>query len=231
MDASLSIAPVNDSGIDESLWVTLQLPAQAPARLLTARPALQSTQKMALHASQLNREQTRLFLELFGRLAQQENPLSSGKLPVPMIQEALQRLQVMMRGQDDGTVAAVSGRVVEVCPQWQLARIQLPGGELWVCGEGFVMDDQIPVKIRARDISLSLSAHADTSVLNVVPAMVCAIDDSIWPGMNEVQLRLGHDCPDGTELTARVSRRSVTSLWLRPGLKLWAQIKSAALAI
>ena len=81
------------------------------------------------------------------------------------------------------------------------------------------------VRIQARDVSLALQAHADTSVLNVLPATIT--DVSVQPG-GQVQIQLD---ASGQRLLARVSHRSVERLQLRPGLQLWAQIKAVALLV
>ena len=70
-----------------------------------------------------------------------------------------------------------------------------------------------------------LQAHADTSVLNVLPATIT--DVSVQPG-GQVQIQLD---ASGQRLLARVSHHSVERLQLRPGLQLWAQIKAVALLV
>ncbi|KGM52286.1 molybdenum ABC transporter ATPase [Lysobacter concretionis Ko07 = DSM 16239] len=81
------------------------------------------------------------------------------------------------------------------------------------------------VRIQARDVSLALQAHTDTSLLNLLPATITAL--SPLPG-GQVQIRLD---AGGQLLLARVSHRSVERLDLRPGLQLWAQIKAVALLV
>jgi hypothetical protein len=226
----------NDPAISETLWVTLKIPVNQPAQLqvLHFSDTRQRPDLRPVHASLLSREQTRVFLNLMNQLGQRpDTRLETSTHPDPAIEQQLQRLASTSHGQEENpqTTTTLTGRVVEICPDWQLTRMQIPGGELWLSGEGYVIGDQVPVQIRARDVSLSLTPHTDTSFLNVLPAIVNRIEESPRAGMCDLTLRLGHSNNSGCLIPARVSRRSVKQLWLTPGLKLWVQIKSAALAI
>ena len=81
------------------------------------------------------------------------------------------------------------------------------------------------VRLQARDISLALQHHEDSSVLNVLPATLVELTE--LPG-GQVQVRLD---ASGAPLLARVSHRSVERLGLRPGMPLWAQVKAVALLV
>ena len=74
-----------------------------------------------------------------------------------------------------------------------------------------------------RDVSLTLSRHGDSSILNILPVRVLALADDT-PGHVMVRLDAG-----GSALLARVTRRSADALALRPGLAVHAQIKGAAI--
>ena len=79
------------------------------------------------------------------------------------------------------------------------------------------------VRVPARDVSLTLSRHTDTSILNILPATVQALSDDT-PGHCMVRLDVG-----GAVLLARITQQSAQALALRPGLALFAQIKGAAI--
>jgi len=137
--------------------------------------------------------------------------------------ETLARLDLPMHlGEDTGVV--LEGRVAERDAEWGLARVALPAGDLWVRDSGEALGLQVRVRILARDISLSLAAHSDSSILNILPAMVEQIVGEAHPAQVLVRLNTG-----GVPLVARVTRRSVATLRLQPGLKVWAQIKAVAL--
>ena len=79
------------------------------------------------------------------------------------------------------------------------------------------------VRILARDVSLSLEQHRNTSILNVFPARIVEISDD-RPAQSIVKLDAA-----GSALLARITRRSVHALGLRTGLQVYAQVKSVAL--
>ncbi|MBF9194534.1 molybdenum ABC transporter ATP-binding protein [Microvirga terrestris] len=78
------------------------------------------------------------------------------------------------------------------------------------------------VRLRARDIILSLAPPHGLSALNVLPAFISSIGDAEGASM-DVQLDCG-----GDPVVARVTRKSVEELGLKPGLPVHAIIKSIA---
>jgi len=82
-----------------------------------------------------------------------------------------------------------------------------------------------PVRLRisASDVSLTLSHQTGTSILNIFPATV---DEIANDGNSRVTVRLkvGH-----VIILARVTRKSSSILDLKPGKKVYVQIKSVAL--
>jgi molybdate transport system ATP-binding protein len=78
------------------------------------------------------------------------------------------------------------------------------------------------VRMRARDIILSLKAPEGLSALNVLPGFISSIDDAEGSSV-DVQLDCG-----GDPVVARVTRKSVEELGLKPGLAVHAIIKSIA---
>lgn len=111
-----------------------------------------------------------------------------------------------------------------------------------------------PIRLRvpARDVSLSLSRAQDSSILNILPAVVVGLGDDAGSGAQGhgpgeglgdgsrhgptsgvvVRLRLGTACgasDGGPHLLARVTRRSVAHLGLHVGQTVFAQVKGVAL--
>ena len=137
--------------------------------------------------------------------------------------ETLSRLDFPLSlGEDTGAV--LDAEVADRDRQWRLARVTIPGGSLWVRDAGYNIGDRVRVRILARDISLSLSEHRDSSIVNILPARVEAIAPEADTGMTLVKLDLG-----GSYLIARVTQRSMHHLEVTAGKQLWAQIKSAAI--
>jgi len=78
------------------------------------------------------------------------------------------------------------------------------------------------VKIKARDVSLSLQRAEGSSLLNLLPVTV----DS-WQVLDAqvlLTLRLGEQ-----RLLARITRYSFDQLGIHAGQAIWAQIKSVSL--
>lgn len=127
----------------------------------------------------------------------------------------------------DDACAILHATLVEREPAPGLARLRLgadDGASLWVGGGGEAVGTKVRVRVLARDVSVALSRPLDSSILNILPAKVVALHDE---DDASVMLRLSLD--DGSALLARLTRRSVTTLGLRPGQAVHAQIKGAAL--
>jgi len=80
------------------------------------------------------------------------------------------------------------------------------------------------VRILARDVSIALTRHSGTSILNTLPAVVTELADDGHPALALVKLDVG-----GSPLLARLTRRSAHGLGLAPGQLVYAQIKAVAL--
>lgn len=129
----------------------------------------------------------------------------------------------------DETSAILQARVSERDERWHLSRLALPGGQsLWTRDDGDELGKSVRLRVLARDISLSLSANDDSSILNRLTARVIEIATDYDEAMALVQLNLGSDT-QGDVLIARVTQRSVEHLNLHAGQSLWVQIKSVAI--
>lgn len=147
----------------------------------------------------------------------QGRALASGPL-----QETLARVDFPLRLGDD-TAVVWDAEILERDTEWQLASARTAAGVLWLRDQGHGPGERLRLRILARDVSLALQRHDDSSILNVMPAVVEAIADQ-GNGAALVKLKL-QDAP----LLARLTRRSVHHLSLTPGKPVWAQIKSVAL--
>lgn len=117
----------------------------------------------------------------------------------------------------DGQASAYDARygLVELCLPGSEARLRLPHAAL-------PAQQRVRVKIKARDVSLSLQRAEGSSLLNLLPVTV----DS-WQVLDAqvlLTLRLGEQ-----RLLARVTRYSFDQLGIHAGQAIWAQIKSVSL--
>lgn len=137
--------------------------------------------------------------------------------------ETLARLDLPIHlGEDAGVV--LDGVLAERDETWHLARVDFPGGSLWVRDHGVPLGHHVRVRILARDVSLALQHVEHTSIQNLLPGTVEAIGEDSHPALALVRVRVGESA-----LVARLTRRSVAVLELAPGRAVWAQIKSVAL--
>jgi len=119
--------------------------------------------------------------------------------------------------------AIIETRVVEQDLANGLARLEFPGGTLYAPDVNALRGERLRVRIRARDVSLALSAPRDASFLNVLPGTVTAIEDH--PGASvdvSVDLR-------GTTILARITKKSVSTLEIVPGKPVYVLVKSVAI--
>ncbi len=109
-----------------------------------------------------------------------------------------------------------------------LLTLQSPMGLLYAHGPAHEPGDRLRVRIHARDVSLALSHHTDSSTLNILPVTVLALRDGAG-GQALIELSIGNQ-PE-QRLLAKISHASVARLNIAPGLALWAQIKAVALLV
>jgi molybdate transport system ATP-binding protein len=135
----------------------------------------------------------------------------------------LTRLDLPLAGYDDAA-ALLEGYVSSHDYSYHLTWISLQGNRVAVAREDLPVGRHARVQIQARDVSLSLRAHADTSILNILPARVIDTRD-ISPTQVLVRLQL----EDGQTLLSRITRRSAMGMGIHEGMQLYAQVKSVAL--
>jgi len=137
--------------------------------------------------------------------------------------ELLTRLDLALaRGGDAESV--VEGFVSFHDETFHLTWIGMAGGRIALPREPIPVGRHARVHIKARDVSLTLSPHNDSSITNVLPARVLEARD-ISPAQTMLRLEL----EDGQKLLSLLTRRSALALSLRPGLRVYAQIKGVAL--
>jgi len=158
------------------------------------------------------------------RLADHVVVLEQGRVVAQgRVDEVFSRIDVPLPvGNEAGVVW--QGEVRERNEQWRLARIACAGGDLWVRDMGDAIGQRIRVRILARDVSLTLTCHEDSSILNRLPVNVLEIATDSDTAMALVRLQADNDF-----VTAQLTSRSVDYLKLVPGQRLWAQIKSVAI--
>jgi len=139
------------------------------------------------------------------------------------LSETLARLDLPIRlGEDAGVV--LDAVVAERDTQWHLARVDFPGGSLWVRDGGQAKGSAVRVRILARDVSIALDHISGISIQNCLRATVDQLADDDHPALALARLNVG-----ASPVVARLTRRSAAELALAPGQNVWVQIKAVAL--
>ncbi len=124
----------------------------------------------------------------------------------------------------DHAEAILEGSVSAHDDTFRLTWIGMHGGRVAVPRQPIPVGHHARVAIQARDVSLSLSSHSDTSILNILPVEVI---DTHEHGETQLMVRLR--LLDGQTLLSRITRRSAVALGISEGMMVYAQVKSVAL--
>lgn len=137
------------------------------------------------------------------------------------LQSALVRMDLpILSGDEAGSV--IYGTVKDYDAGYELTRFGFSGGELLLPGKFGEVAADARLRIRASDISLCRDRPAQSSILNILPAVVEELQGGRSPSIL-LRLRIGTD-----RLIARITRRSRDELNLQPGDTVLAQIKAVA---
>ncbi|MGB0953587.1 MAG: molybdenum ABC transporter ATP-binding protein [Planctomycetota bacterium] len=140
------------------------------------------------------------------------------------VTQLLSRLDLpLTTGPDAG--AMIESRVQAFDPQYHLSTLQFSGGSFAVPGEVLQQGEDVRLRVLARDVSLTLEHQASTSIQNIFAATVVGHRPE---GEAQVLVRLDLQ---GTDLLARVTRKSWQELDLGDGTSVFAQVKSVGLLV
>ncbi|MEO6623317.1 MAG: molybdenum ABC transporter ATP-binding protein [Burkholderiaceae bacterium] len=128
----------------------------------------------------------------------------------------------MVVGDDAG--ALLRGKVVQRDSTWHLACVEFAGGSLWLRDSGLPVGHAARLRVLARDVSVATEEPHHTSIQNHIPCVIESMADDCHPSQALLRLQCGESI-----LLARITRRAGYALALRPGLQVWAQVKSVAL--
>ena len=115
---------------------------------------------------------------------------------------------------------------------YRLSRVSVGGDHIEVPAIDGAVGDAVRLRIRARDVALSLAPASGLSIRNCLPATISEIveEDGAFA---EILLSLGGAAGAGPAedlpfLRARLTRKSVADLELREGGRVYALIKAVA---
>lgn len=106
---------------------------------------------------------------------------------------------------------------------YHLTYLDSPAGRFTVIAKALDIGTEVRLRIAARDVSLTLSAQIDTSILNVFAATVHELKED---GAAQLIVKLDIN---SVPLLARITKKSAVALDLKEGKLVYAQVKSVAL--
>ena len=163
------------------------------------------------------------------RLADELIVLKSGQVVAKgPLAEVMTDLKVPLSN-EYGPASIVEGEITSVSEVWHTIEICAGNWHIEVAAESTRRMCQrgmhIRLRLLARDVAISLEPVSNSSVRNCLPAV---IDDLIEESTAYVLVRL----KEGKNLIlARILRHSAAELALKPGMRVWAQVKAAAVVI
>ena len=114
-------------------------------------------------------------------------------------------------------------QILEQHPHYAMTALSLGDQHIWVDRINAPLKTPLRIRLQAADVSLVLQPPLNSSIRNVIPAQVSElldIDNHV-----EVKLLVGQ-----SELWARITPWARDELMIKPGMWLYAQIKSVAIA-
>jgi molybdate transport system ATP-binding protein len=137
------------------------------------------------------------------------------------IQDMLTRLDLPLSHRHDAETL-IHGTVITTDPEFGLTSMACGDLVFTVAGNTLASGTNARLRIAAQDVSLTLKKQTGTSIQNIFPATVVELQTENHAQIM-VKLQLG-DFP----LLARLTRKSVEELAIKPGMQVYAQIKSVA---
>ena len=120
-----------------------------------------------------------------------------------------------------GAVLAVT--IIAQDTKFDLTELSFEGGRLFISKLDAPIGQRHRLRIRARDVSISLSKPVDTSILNVFHGTIVDIRQHSNDPQAEIKIDIG------ANIIARVTRKSMDVLSLNVGKQVYVMIKAAAI--
>ena len=121
--------------------------------------------------------------------------------------------------------AVIEGTLTSQTSDFGMNKLEFQGGNLWIPNSNKGIGFKTRLVILARDISIALSNHTDTSILNKVQAVITKIQEDANPAFLQI-----HSMAGPNNFRALVTKKSFSTLELATGKSIWLQIKSVAIS-
>ena len=161
------------------------------------------------------------------RLADTLVIVDEGKIPaVGPVEELTSRLDLRPLTGRYEAGSAIAARIVSHDEPYALTTIEFPGGALRVPLIDAAIGTEIRLRVRARDVSLSLVEPREASETNVLKGTIAEIGPPL-EGDQSAHVDIQVDV--GVPLWVRITRWSLENLALAPGTEVYTTIKSTSI--
>ena len=157
------------------------------------------------------------------RLADHMILMDNGKVQATgLVSDLFSRLDLSLaHGADTESVIEVT--VAAHDDEFNLSYLDFSGGRFSVTYNGLPIGKRVRLQVKASDVSITLGHQSKTSILNIFPATIDAIETE---DIARVTVRL---LIAGVPILVRVTRKSALELDLAIGKQVYVQVKSVAL--
>ncbi len=138
------------------------------------------------------------------------------------VEEVMSRLDLYPLTGRYETGAVIAATVAGNDLDFGLTELAFAGARLWVPRIELPLGTELRVRLRARDVSLCLERPEKTSFLNILEGRIREMDTGDRPQVDVL-------IDVGAPVIARITRRSVQTLGLKPGMPVFALIKAVAI--
>jgi molybdate transport system ATP-binding protein len=150
--------------------------------------------------------------------------MASGGVAEVLNQQDMQRL-ILSGENDDDPASIVEAQIEAHDASLHVTTLALGSARLSLPLHDLALGSTVRLRIHARDVAVALERPEGLSIQNIIESQIVEIS-SVASGQLDLALAI-----DGTHrLNARVTRRAGEQLSLTPGMKVWALIKTVALA-
>lgn len=155
------------------------------------------------------------------RLATDVVALSAGRVVASgPVAKVLPHLDLPTADDPGGMSAVIDAELIQRDDGYGLSVLRSLGGEWRVGRVKAEPGSRLRLRVRARDVMLALKRPEAISALNVMSVSIVGIEKT-----DRTQALVRLDC-GGDELVAQVTRRSVETLELKPGMEAFAVVKT-----
>ena len=142
----------------------------------------------------------------------------------PLAQAMASQEVARVIGDEAGVV--IVGEVAEKNIYDQTVRVRFRDCHLWVPEQSVVLGQTVRLRILAREVSLSLAEHNDTTIQNCLRGEIVSIDADAYLSQAILRVRCGHEV-----MISRASQQSIAKLGLVVGSSVWCQINAVSLLV